>query len=38
MPKSTSKTRKAGTNFDLTSDSLIEKYYTIIMKFKIHIS
>ena len=27
MPKNTNKTKKAGTNFDLTLDSLIDKYY-----------
>ena len=39
MPKTTNKTKKkAGTNFDLTSDFLTEKYQTISIKFKIRIS
>ena len=45
MPKNTNKTKKKkkrkkknGTNFDLTTDSLIEKYQTISIKFKIPIS
>ena len=38
MPKNTNKTKKTGTNLDLTSDSLIEKYWTISIKFKIRIS
>ena len=29
--------RKTGSNFDLTTNSLIEKYYTISIKFKIGI-
>ena len=36
--KNTKKTKKTGTNFDLTTDSSIEKYYTILIKFKIRIS
>ena len=37
MPKHTNKTkkRKIGINFDLTKDSLIEKYWAISIKFKI---
>ena len=38
MPKNTKNTKKARTNFDLTTDPLIEKYQTISIKFKIHIS
>ena len=38
MIKNTNKTKNTGTNFDLKSDSLIEKYYTTSMKFKIGIS
>ena len=38
MPKNTSKTKIIGTNFDLTTDSLIENYSTISIKFKIHVS
>ena len=40
MPKNTNKTKKKKnrTNFDLTTDSLIEKYWTISIKVKIHIS
>ena len=38
MPKNTSKTKKTGRNFDLTTDSLIEKYQTILIKSKIRIS
>ena len=38
MPKKISKTKKNGTNFDLATDSLIEKHQTISIKFKIRIS
>ena len=38
MSKKTSKTKRAGINFDLTTDFLMEKYYTISIKFKIHYS
>ena len=38
MPKNTSKAKKVGTNFNLTTDSSIETYYTILMKIKILIS
>ena len=38
MPKNTNKTKKNRTNFDLTSHSLIGKYQTISVKFKIVIS
>ena len=37
MPKNTN-TTKNRTNFDLTTDSLIDKYQAILMKFKIGIS
>ena len=30
--------QKTGTNFDLTTDPLIEKYQTISIKFRIRIS
>ena len=36
MPKI--KTKKTGTSFGLETDSLIEKYETILIKFKISIS
>ena len=36
MIENTNKAEKIGTNFDLTTDSIIEKNKTI--KFKIHIS
>ena len=32
------KAKKAGTHFNMTTDSLIEKYYTVSIKFKIFIS
>ena len=38
MPKNTNKTKKNSTNFDLTTDSSTEKYYTILIKCKIRIS
>ena len=38
MPKNTNKTRKTGTKFEPTTDSLIEKYETILIKLKICIS
>ena len=38
MPKNTNKTKKSGINFDLTTDSLIEKYCTISIKYKFCIS
>ena len=34
MSKHINKTKKKGTNFDLTTDSLIEKYLTILIKLK----
>ena len=34
MPKNTSKKKKLGTNVNLTTDSLLEIYYTISRKFK----
>ena len=33
MSKNTNKTNRTGMNFDLTTDSLMEKYYTISIKF-----
>ena len=38
MLKNTNKTKKTGTNFDLTTDFLIKKYETISIKFKIRVS
>ena len=38
MLKDTNKTKRTKTNFDQTTDSLIEKYYTISIRFKIRIS
>ena len=38
VPKNTNKTKTAGTQFGPTTDSFIEKYETISVKFKIHIS
>ena len=39
MPKKRKKKeKKVGTNFDLTTDSVIEKYQAILTKFKIRIS
>ena len=38
MPKNINKRKKTETNFDLTTDSLIEKYSSISIKFKIRIS
>ena len=38
MPKNTNKTDNTRTNFDLTTDSLTEKYETISIKFQICIS
>ena len=38
MPKNKSKTIKAGTNFDLTTDSRIKKYETVPIKIKICLS
>ena len=35
MTKNTNKTKKTRTNFDLTWDSYIHKYYTILLKLKI---
>ena len=37
MPKNANKIKKR-TNFDVTTDSLIEKFLTISIKFKIRIS
>ena len=34
ISKNTKKTTKTGANFDLTTDSLIEKHETISIKFK----
>ena len=34
ISKNTNKTTKTGANFDLTTDSLIEKHETISKKFK----
>ena len=38
MPKNTNMTKNTGTNFDLKTDSLIEKYKNNSLKFKIRIS
>ena len=38
ISKNTDKTKKSRANFGLKTDSLIEKYQTISMKFKIRIS
>ena len=38
MPKKYKLDKKAGTNFDLTTDFLIENHYTISNKIKIGIS
>ena len=38
MPKKNTNQTKSGTNFDLTTNSLIEEYETILIKFKICIS
>ena len=38
MPKNKNKAKKVGKNFDLTTDSSIGTYYTILMKIKILIS
>lgn len=35
MAKRQKRQKKAGKNFDLTTDYLIEKYETVSMKFKI---
>ena len=37
MPQNTSKAKKLRLNFELTADSLIEKYQSISIKFKIQI-
>ena len=38
MPRNTNKTKKQRTNFDLATDSSIEKYLAILIKFEIRIS
>ena len=42
MPKNINKMKKARTNFDLTTDSQIEKWFnfqkTVLVKFKIRIA
>ena len=38
MPKNTNKKKKTGTNFNLTTESLIVKYQIISVNFKIRIS
>ena len=38
MPKNTGKAKKPGIDFDLITDSFIEKFEAISIKFKIRIS